>query len=94
VSSEALSIQRVDRDVQAIQARRDEVGEHVSEPDAVGRHRDLDGALRTRDRGKAAHDVDDVGAQQRLATGQAERRDAGCRGDARDPHDLVGGQEA
>ena len=70
-------------------------GSSSRQPDAVRRHREFDRrAVRPLDRGESPHDVDDVGAQQRLAAGEAEGRDAGGRGDPRDALDLVEGQDA
>ena len=43
------------------------------------------------ERGEPTDDVHDVGAQQRLAAGEPERRDAGGGGHPRDLHDLVEG---
>ena len=91
---EALTVDRVDADVEARESGIDQVGELRGEADAVGGHRDLDGAVLPLDAGDAPHDLDDVASQQRLAAGEAERADAESGGHLGDLDDLVGGEDA
>ena len=78
--AEVLGVDRVEADVDPVQARGGQRRGEPVEPDAVGRHRDPRPRF---ERGDPAHDVDQAAAQQRLATGEPHLGDAQADHDGR-----------
>ena len=90
-AGEVLAVDRVDRDVDPRQARLDEPAGDLVEPDAVRGHRHRHPGS---GRGRQRDDLDEVGARQRLAAGEAHLVDAELAArDPDQPRDLDGGQQ-
>jgi selenocysteine-specific elongation factor len=88
--AEGLGPQRVQRDVDPVEARRPQGGGPPDEADPVGGERDL---RARRQRGRRRDDRGEVAAEQRLAAGEADLADAeGLHADPDKPANLLARQ--
>ena len=85
-----LGIERVERDVHALEAGGAKLGRHLGEQRAVGGERDRLDAV---DLVEPADVVDDAAAHQRLATGEADAADALLGGECGEVLDLLVGED-
>jgi hypothetical protein len=83
-------VERVDVDVDALEPRLDQRPRQPRQQDRVGGHRQVAHAVERADPG---HDLDQVGAQRRLAAGQPELAEADSERRPGDQLDLLRGQK-